>query len=316
MKKHKMNFKILCCVILSLSLYTYICVIFTPKSINDLGGKNYYGGMGFLAEPENSLDVIMYGNSDVYSGFIPALMYEKYGFSSYASGVQLQSIKKINHLLKATLKKQKPKIVILEVDCLYDKDSCLINNNNLFLASVMYHTRWKELKLRDFYTLPNRKNKYDITKGYEHSNYVYKFNPGKYMGHSTDKPAAIPAKNIKQLKFFLNTCSKKNIKVIFLELPSSVSWTYAKHNYISKIASENDIAFIDLNIPNSNYQADFQNDFRDNGNHLNVYGAKKTTTFIGDFIEKKYKNIIIEAKKATVLDYWRDVVSYYYEQLS
>lgn len=41
--------------------------------------ENIYG---FYAEPENSLDMVMIGPSEVYTGYAPALAWEEYGLKS------------------------------------------------------------------------------------------------------------------------------------------------------------------------------------------------------------------------------------------
>lgn len=40
--------------------------------------ENIYG---FYAEPKNSLDMVMIGPSEVYTGYAPALAWEEYGLS-------------------------------------------------------------------------------------------------------------------------------------------------------------------------------------------------------------------------------------------
>ncbi|WDV45208.1 hypothetical protein PV797_17025 [Clostridiaceae bacterium M8S5] len=315
MKNSKRIFVMMSCVLASIIIYSYICIIVAPKSIDDSGGSMFYGGMGFIAEPKNTIDVMIYGNSDVYAGIIPALMYEKFGYTSYTSGKALQTIKGINRLMRRMLRNQKPKVIVLEVDCLYEKINS-IDITNFFLNPIVYHTRWKELKARDFFTFPHRADKYDITKGFVFSKEVYKNKSRNYMGNRNEKPKPIPKKNMIKLRHFIKTCHQNNIKVVLLELPSVTSWNYGKSNFIQQFANKENIPFIDLNIASNHYKVDLTKDFRDNGNHMNVYGAQKATMYIGKYLAKNYKSLLKDNRNNKDFNYWYKVVKHYNQQLS
>ncbi|GMQ56290.1 hypothetical protein AN1V17_06830 [Vallitalea sediminicola] len=311
MKRLKIIITVSSCFLITAIIYMYICLIVSPKSINDSGGAKYYRGMGFLAEPNNSIDVMVYGNSDVYAGFVPAKLYEKYGYTSYASGTVLQTIGDINRLLRKTLKTQAPKVAILEVDCLYEKRNKAIDDSNFLLSPFVFHVRWKELKLRDFYTIPNRSKKYDITKGFVHSDEINKYDAGDYMGNKNQKPHPIPRRNLKQLKNFIKICRTNNIKILFLELPSASSWNYAKHNYINYLSKDLNIPFIDLNEKDSDFKIDFLRDFRDNGDHMNIFGAEKATTYVGRYLKEKYSSILSDRRNVRKYAHWQEVLDHF-----
>ncbi|MEG1551095.1 MAG: hypothetical protein RR355_02375, partial [Oscillospiraceae bacterium] len=297
MNKKNTALKVLCCVLVSVMIFAGLSIILTPKSIEDKGGVLYYQGKGFRAEPSDSLDVMVYGNSNAYAGLIPAKLFEDFGYTSYVSGVIRQTIEGANTLLKQSLKTQKPKVIILEVDCLYQKPTKNLNKFGFLVSLFSYHARWKDLKPRDFYTIPRKTDNLDISKGYIYSDIEYKFKPKKYMGKNSSKLKPISEYNLKQLYTFIETCKRNNIKLIFLELPNTASWNYGKHNFVSKIAKNNNIPFVDLNIANDDISIDYKKDFRDKGIHLNVYGAKKTTAYLGDYLNTNYSNIIKDKRK-------------------
>ncbi|MEG0979889.1 MAG: hypothetical protein RSE39_07655, partial [Oscillospiraceae bacterium] len=108
MNKKNTALKVLCCVLVSVMIFAGLSIILTPKSIEDKGGVLYYQGKGFRAEPSDSLDVMVYGNSNAYAGLIPAKLFEDFGYTSYVSGVIRQTIEGANTLLKQSLKTQKP----------------------------------------------------------------------------------------------------------------------------------------------------------------------------------------------------------------
>lgn len=315
MKVYKKVLSISICILITLLVYSYICMIVTPKVATDRGGTRFYRGTGFMAEPVNSIDVVVYGNSDVYSGISPATLFEKYGYTSYASGTALQNIRQINRLLDKTFEKQNPKVAILEVDCLYNGSRYSIDYTNFFISPFIFHSRWKDLKIRDFYTMPSRMKKYDITKGHVASNDICDSKSNDYMGKVDAKPECVSSRTYKQVMTFIKKCREKNIQVVFLELPSATSWNYAKHNYIKELATKNNIPFIDLNIANSEYCVDFSKDFRDNGNHLNSFGAAKATEYVGKFIKNSYSNILEDKRQDKNYGFWFDVVKHYNDKM-
>lgn len=283
---------VLLCVVLSVGIFLYLGMIVTPKDINDSGGPLYYNGMGFLAEPENSLDIMVYGNSDVYSGFSPEVLFEKYGYRSYASGRMMQNVANINDLLVQTLKCQNPKLIILETDCFFEERSQYVSDFNLFSPAFIYHSRWKEIKLRDFYQRPSRESNVDINKGYIRSDLVYKSDyPEDYMGSPDAEAAKITPRNAKEIDAFLAACRQNNIEVLLVELPSPSSWDYSKHKAVQNIADQHEVPFVDLNIQRDAYGLDLKKDFRDNGNHLNNTGATKATEYIGAYIRENYGDL-------------------------
>ncbi len=305
----------LLCAIFSVGVYLYIGMVVTPKNIKDSGGQLYYRGMGFLAEPENSLDVIVYGNSDVYSGFSPAVLFDKFGYTAYGSGRPKQTMTNVNKLLQQTLKKQQPKLAILETDCFYSKSDIQLDASNILFAPFVYHSRWKELKTRDFHDFPSRKEMVDLNKGHIPSKIVYEAKyKTDYMGNPKAKPKEIPKENEKQIRSFIEKCKEENIPLLMVELPSPSSWNYAKHNAVKELAKEHGVEFIDMNIPTEEFCVDLKTDFRDNGNHLNTLGAAKSTEYIGQYIKENYSHCIKDKRGNKNYEAWEDVVDYYHSR--
>lgn len=291
--KLKKILSVVLCLVLTIGTYLYLCMIVIPKDINDSGGTLYYNGMGCLAEPDNSLDTIIFGNSDVYSGFSPAVLLEEYGYTSYASGRARQNVENISDLLKKTLKTQSPGLVILETDCFFEERAGFSTDFNLLAAPFIYHSRWKEIRGRDFYRRPSRKNSIDVNKGYIASDLVFNTDlPEDYMGDPSTAAAEIPQKNATTIEDIIKICKRNNIEVLFVEMPSPYSWDYTKHNAVKELAEKHNIPFIDMNIQRDVYGIDLKTDFRDNGNHLNSHGAAKVTQHIGAYMKENYSDFL------------------------
>ena len=107
--------------LLVLSLLLQITsLIFMPKENKPEDGMNNYITRGYRGEPKNSLDMILVGNSDLYRGFSPIVMWNDYGYTSYVCGLPAKRMWNSYWVLKDSLKTQKPKAVVLEVDCAYN----------------------------------------------------------------------------------------------------------------------------------------------------------------------------------------------------
>lgn len=57
--------------------------------------------------------------------------------------------------------------------------------------------------------------------------------------------------------------------------------TYARHNAVNDYAKKNGIPFLDLDLKRKRIGFSWKTDSRDAGNHLNCYGAKKVSLYVG-----------------------------------
>ena len=68
-------------------------------------------------------------------------------------------------------------------------------------------------------------------------------------------------------KFFLDKitelCKENDIELLLIDVPSSKSWSYEKHNAIQDYADENGLKFIDFNINRDSFGIDWNTDTRD-----------------------------------------------------
>ena len=79
-----------------------------------------------------------------------------------------------------------------------------------------------------------------------------------------------------------------NIELILVEMPSADSWSLAKSNTMSEYADSKGVTFIDLNLHLDEMDFDWTKSTPDGGDHLNIYGAEKTTEFIGKYLNDNY----------------------------
>ncbi len=315
MFKHVVLF--LCIFILT---YILSCLILTPKTPDDMGGKTFYGGRGFEAEEKNTIEVFGIGNSDLYSGFNPMEMYKNYGYTSFASGIARCCTKTSYEFLIDICKKQKIKVVIVEVDFLFQDfkkagSSQLLHKIQFLASPFLFHSRWKDLKKDDFTRLPRPSHNHDSLKGYRYSNVKYPYIYEEYMKEN-EIIEQIPSDSYYYLEKIRTYCLDNDIKIVFFALPSPYSWSYSKHNGVAEYAKQNQIYFKDFNIDYEEINFDFSQDFMDNGNHLNIYGSRKVTNAIAKDL-KEY-NILHDFRNdefKETMHKWNNDLQFYQNKL-
>ena len=74
---------------------------------------------------------------------------------------------------------------------------------------------------------------------------------------------------------------------MLVSVNSPVNWNYAKHNGLTNLAKQKKIEYLDLNLQEE-IEIDWSKDTKDAGDHLNLTGAKKVTSFMGTYLKEKY----------------------------
>ena len=82
--------------IILLILLVIISFIFTPKNNSEEAGMPNSEQMGILGEKENSIDVIMYGDSETIASTMPMKIYEDYGYTMHICRISRTNITRDN----------------------------------------------------------------------------------------------------------------------------------------------------------------------------------------------------------------------------
>ena len=303
-------------VVLLQSLSSFV---FSGEKVSQIS-KRMADSYSYILEPENSVDVVCVGNSDIRSGFVPTELWEKYGYTSVVSSFTRQSISDSQRALKEICKSQKPKLVILEIDSLYDGrgPEDIINPHDTtpdnFFDSLKPDDFENKIS-RDYsvFTFHNilqdrqrRSRRKQYAHGYLFCEDIRKIEYRDYMTKTDEIDIPIYS-NSQQLRTFVKYCKKNDLPVLLLEVPSLSSWSYARHNAVQNLSDELGVEFLDLNLLYDEVGIDMRNCFRDDGNHLNYFGASAVTDYIGDYIGKNYG---IESRRgdAELAEYWDNEV--------
>lgn len=292
--------------------------ILSPKWIDHDNNMMSYIIKGFYKEPKNSLDIVFLGNSDVYRGVSPMEIYNQTGITSYNFVSAGQRMWITYPMLEEVFIYQSPKIIFFNVDSLFFTSQGNIGNyhkvyDNMPLSMVKingvfdsnyessvdkklahffplfaYHSRYSELTSDDFkYAFADYTNP---TKGVDLVAIQEPYESDKDYMEYTDKVASIPEKNLEYLNKMVELCKEHNTELILIEIPSADSWNYEKSNAISNYASNHNLKFIDLNIPSILEEMNFNwlEDTSDGGDHLNIYGAEKVSSYIANYLTTNY----------------------------
>lgn len=258
-------------------------IIFTPKSNEKAFGVDYVTSNKIFSETMNTVDVMALGDSLVYSSLSPMLIYEQYGFTTYAASTPAQSIYESYEILKRIYKTQHPKYVFFEAESLFRKmnfEEDIQNRYGVKVPLILYHNRWKNLSRKDFSTRFTLSEK-DYLKGFRYYDNVVPL-VKHTKPHDHLQPYALS-----YLKKIMKLTQTYHTKLIFMSLPSAKNWSVERHRTLSKYFKSEGYDFIDFNtLP---LQIDWNVDSRDGGDHLNYNGAKKTSLYFGQYLARQYK---------------------------
>lgn len=238
-----------------------------------------------MREPEQTLDVVVVGDSLSYSSISPYEWWNSYGFTSYVCGQPGQRIQESYYMLEHAFRSQSPKVVLLEANALF-RGKGGMSDVVQGIESWGYerfgifrgHDIWKGLVLGKTYHQDNY-------KGFAIRCSIKPYTKGEYMVQS-DKKKEITSYTNSYVKRIMELCEKNGATLILFSAPSPKNYSYAKHNGAEAFAKENKIPYVDLNLLQSELGMNWTEDTADQGDHLNYLGAKKVTDYMGGFIKE------------------------------
>lgn len=265
----------------------------------------------FHSLPENTVEVIIYGSSHAFRGISTMELYDKYGIGAYNYGWNWQACNTTNLFLKDSLKKQTPKVVLIEAYNLctvlnnqnmdaqiyysryiYDKTAkteyikqCFGSEKDRYIAYYLpicaFHDNWNTLTAASFNDLGMgtflRKN-----MGFSASDKVTEVEIPDYK---TFGQIEFNEMAIKEMSDMVETCHNKDIDVVFYTVPWQGEYKYS--DAMKKFADENDCEYYDLFEMAELVGLNGKTDFSDGG-HLNTSGSVKVADFLGKILVDNY----------------------------
>lgn len=260
-------------------------LLFQPKSNSKDAGMLDSTANGILGEPQNSIDVLIVGDSEAYSAFVPLKIWNDYGYTPYVCATSAQILCYSYEFLEKTFERQQPRVVVLETNAIYRafSDSDIFSQKLAEAMSVFrYHNRWKTLSLRDWSFGVDLTNT-EINKGYIYSNAIGSVDTKHYMKPSKSHEA-FPKKNGEYVEKIKKLCEQNGARLVLVSSPSVKNWNMRRHNAVSKLASDIGCDYIDMNVLRKEIPINWKTDTKDNGDHLNYTGAIKASAYLGKYL--------------------------------
>lgn len=261
----------------ALSLY------FLPKDNTAEAGIQDVRPNGFLSEPENSLDYVIFGDSIPLVGISPLEIWKNWGYTGYDCVDTGQNAEMSAILLGHVLERQTPKVVFMETNHLYkgySAEDILTLRLERAVPVLQYHDNWKFLKpaqaLRPVnYTL-------DVQgKGFYLRKLIVGTDPGDYMAPS-DYNDPLPEQSCRSLERIAELCREKGVQLVLVSVPSPVNWNDACHRAVAGVADSLNVPYLDLNLVDIGI--DWSQDTMDAGDHLNITGTVKVCAYLGEYL--------------------------------
>lgn len=286
--------KVIVFVLGFVGLSAIISYMVCPKRSDPESGISYPSARGFYGEPENTIDIVVLGNSGAYSGFSPMELWHRHGYTSYVASEGNQNLGESICIFNELLQNQKPKLLIVDVDCFWQTRNEIQRIEYTLKAYLYkyfpmfkYHDRWKTTTVDELFA-KKEYNYRTATKGQFFSRDAMKADK-PFIMEETDKVTPVPMPSVLSMNKLLRICEENNIEVLLIDIPTIRSWNYAKHNGVVEYAKEKGLEFIDLSlIEDEKWAIDWDKDSRDGGNHLNSYGARKLTVYLGKYLAENY----------------------------
>lgn len=286
-------------------------------------------------------DVIFVGDCEVYESFVPAIMWEDYGISSYIRGSAQQLVWQSYYLLEETFKYETPKVVVFNVLALkygepqkeaynrmtldgmrpsMSKISAIrasMTEEESFLDYVFpllrYHSRITELSSDDF------KYAFRDTPRVSHGGYLMqtKISP---MTEQVDEGRGLsdytlPSTSMEYLEKMRLLCEENGAELVLIKAPTNTwkYWWYDEwESQIVEYAEEKELSYYNFIPLCDDIGIDWTTDTYDAGVHLNVYGAEKMSRYFGRILSEEH-GVSDRRSDTDIAPAWDGNVARYYE---
>lgn len=337
----KKRILILVCAILVLSVLFFLCsALVVPKYTEEKQHEGALIGEYYAQSGDN--DVIFVGDCEIYESFVPAVMWEEYGISSYLRGSPQQLAWHSYYLLEETFKYDSPKAVVFNVlslkygkpqDEAYNRMTldnmkwseskisairASMTEDENFLDYVFpllrYHSRITSLTKDDF------KYAFKDTPTVSHSGYLMQTNIVPMTLTDAEgtplKDYTLPQSSMDYLEKMRTLCEENECELILIKAPTN-SWRYWWYDEWDKqivdYANEKDLDYYNFIPLCDEIGIDWSTDTYDAGLHLNVYGAEKLSRYFGKILIEKH-GIEDRSADAELSSKWQTRVNKYYEE--
>ena len=275
---------------------------------------NYDGNQsmdGFYRLDRDSVDVVFYGSSHVYSGVNVAALWDDYGIAGYDMAGTMQTLWNSYYNMEETLKYQSPRLMVVDLygirieEEYYGSTNVIKNVSNMrfspnkirnvwnsvpheeflsyLLSYPLTHDSYKELGRGNFEEGVNNVGG-DWYKGYKPSYGVTRYDTLPQVSAGAEK--RLPSwKNRKYLDNMVRLAGENQIQLAFIVVPYEGidEEDQMLYQWAEEYAQENGILFLNGNTRLEEMEFDPAGDYAE-ASHLNHSGACKFTAYLGSWL--------------------------------
>ncbi len=282
-----------------------------PKYADDI----VEGGMvsEYYDEKDKDFDVIFIGDCEVYENFSPVTLWENYGINSYIRGSAEQYIFQSYYMLEDTLRYDKPKVVVFNIQSLQFDESRSEAYNRMTIDGMKwskaklgcinasmtdeehlieyifpilrFHSRWNELTPADVEYMFRRKR---VT----HNGYYMRVDALPAGDMPPVKPLGDYSFGDRAWEYLdkIRTCCEDNdIELLLIKAPSLYPYWYPEWDeQVRDYADMYGLKYINFLDETDVIGIDYNTDTYDGGLHMNLSGAEKCADYIGSVLTGEY----------------------------
>ncbi|MEG0360543.1 MAG: hypothetical protein RR602_02835 [Longicatena sp.] len=278
----------------------------------------------FYELEENSLDMILIGASTSYTNYSAPLAWKEYGYTSYSLGTNMAPMGLAKSMLIEARKTQNPKVFVIDINGILYNDEQESREGGLRLwidnmkssqnktntikelvpekdqlsyhiPFLKYHSNWPrffECVKASINDLLEKDNDYLAASGMEGNTRVVSQKDYVDIKQFREESPMYDLSG-KHLKDLLEYCKKENLKnVMFTNMPRYYSKKMlperGRNNSAKALIKEYGYECLDMDEFVNEIGLDPNTDFY-NPNHLNIYGQKKMTYYLGNLLNNRYQ---------------------------
>lgn len=277
---------------------------------------------GFYREDPKTLDVVVLGASEVYSGFNAPEFYKKTGVTSYPYAYEGNPATLWKYELKEILHKQTPKLLIVEMNgVVYDEEMLYKAASIRYLADNMtllpekrdlvsrfgtddplsyyfpimkYHDEWMQPeRIKNALSMIRMDLRgYSLLKG-TLTHIVHAPYKEEITGYAPDVEQDLHPDAEKSLREFLDECQGSGIEhILFVRFPHRVTGekgyrALGRFNRAARIVNEYGYDYVDLDEYCEEAGVEKPGDFYDS-DHMMMDGQLKFTDFLAEYLTSRY----------------------------
>lgn len=299
----------------------------------------------FYNEPEDSLDVLIVGKSNVRTSVLPPVLWEEAGITSYNLSSNGMNTSAQYYLFRDALRFQSPKVVIIESDYLFEEVQFDSDSDEERYRQTLDNMPWSRVKLESVldivsksemqtfisYVFPllryHSKRSFDAIDFDRSYKNIRNLNMGAWEADDTtvfeQTPVTpfyvtntAPATYDEYLVKIIDLCKDLKAEIILLSTPNcnEERLSIERHTALQDFAEQHGVTFIDLNNPelfHTSIGLNFANDFFDS-DHVNIRGGRKVSRYLAHYLSETLN--LQDYRNAPYDPHWDDVVDAHYER--